>query len=324
MPSNPKVFLHDVPYEICTSVQTGLPLVATAYMRVLIEGILAAAQCQYPVTICHYVVMANHIHLIIIVKDPSDVSKFMGYLKSELAHSINRLLGRTGQSFWMEGYDSVMILSPEKLLERMEYIYLNPTHAGLVRSIERYPGLNTYNCLSTELTTKTGKKISRDVVGELPEKYLNKRQREELASVWLEGRGLEFQLKIEPWAWLQSYESSRTWDVKQTRIEFLSKLKAKEQQLSLEKKSVIGAEALESQDIRMAYKSKRSGKKMLCMSHCPDQRRRVIDILKTQIFYARQSYQMRKAGKHNALPPPGFFLPGGALLANAIFPLFHL
>ena len=44
MPSPPKTFFHNSPYEICTSVQTELPLVATDHMKLLIEGVLGAAQ----------------------------------------------------------------------------------------------------------------------------------------------------------------------------------------------------------------------------------------------------------------------------------------
>lgn len=324
MPSNPKVFIHNVPYDICTSVQTGLPLVATDYMKILIEGVLAASQTLYPVTICHYVVMTNHIHILLIVKDPEDVPKFMHYLKLELAHAINRLLGRTGQNFWVEGYDSVMLLSPEKFLERMEYLYLNPTVAGLERSIDKYPGVNSFCCLFKTLATKNGKKISRDQVVELPERYLNKKQRRDLALTLLEAPGLEYQIKIEPWAWLDCYTSSREWNLNEVRESFLARLRAEEARIAKKKFSVIGADELEAQDIRKAYRSHRTGKKMICMSHCPEQRKTVINFIKLQIRRAREAYQRRKAGEKSALPPPGFFLPGGALLANLVLPLFRL
>jgi len=324
MPSPPKTFFHNIPYEICTSVQTGLPFVATDYMKLLIEGVLGAAQTLYPVTICHYVVMTNHIHMLLIVKDPEDIPKFMHYLKLELAHAVNRLLGRTGQSFWVEGYDSPMVLSPEKFLERMEYLYLNPTDAGLERSIEKYPGSNSFSSLSETLATKSCKKVSRDQVPELPERYLNKKQRRELANMLSEVRGINYELKIEPWAWLQCYSSSKEWDLNEVRERFLTCLRAEEARIAKAKVSVIGAERLEAQDIRQAYKSERSGKKMICMSHCPEQRRTVIEFVKNQTRRAREAYQRRKAGESSALPPPGFFLPGGALLANLVFPLFQL
>lgn len=322
MPSNPKIFINRVPYEVCTSVQRGLPFVATRYMKVLLEGILAAAQSLYPVTVCGYVVMGNHLHFLLIVQDPEDLARFMGYFKTEVAHVLNRLLGRTGESFWEDGYDSVMILSPEKFLERMEYIYLNPAAAGLVRSIEEYPGLSTYGALRTEKQVKSCKKVSRDAVEELPEGYLSKRTREALAERFLEGPGLEYELKVEPWAWLDCYTSSRAWDVDETREAFEARLKDRERELAKERASVLGANALESQEIRKEYRSERDGKRMLCMSHCPEQRRTVIQYLKVQIAEARESYRRRKRGEHGVLPPPGFFLPGGALLANLVLPIF--
>ena len=322
MPSPPKVFIHNMPYEICTSVRSGLPLVATDYMKFLIEGILASAQTLFPVTICHYVVMANHIHLIIVVENPEHVHQFMRHFKTELSHAINRLLGKTGESFWVDGYDSVIILSPEKLLERMEYIYLNPQRAGLVRTIQEYPGLHTYSALSSERTEIAAKKISRDALGELPQRVLTKAERQHLAHTLSEGKGAEYSLVVEPWAWLKCFSSS--WKREELYRNFQLRIAEKERSIALEKKTVLGAHALESQDIRTPYKSKRRGKKMLCLSDCPRQRSSVINFLKTQTTKARDDYQRRKAGDRNALPTPVFFLPGGALLANLVFPILLL
>ena len=324
MPSPPKVFIHNLPYEICTSVQTGLPFVTTVYMKVIIEGVLAAAQTLFPVTICSYVVMGNHIHLIIVVDNPEDVHRFMGYFKTELGHSINRLLGKTGESFWVRGYDSVMLLSPEKVLQRMEYIYLNPQRAGMVRSIKNYPGLHTFFALTSEKTVIRARKVSRDEIGELPHRLLSKADRQLLAQTLLEGKGFDCELVVTPWAWLRCFSRATSWKIEDLCRRFSEQIEEKERAIARKIKTVLGTYALQTQDPRKTFKSQRKGKKMLCMTDCPKQRSSVLQFLKLEIAKAKEAYQRRKAGDRSALPPPGFFLPGGALLANLVFPILQL
>ena len=324
MPENPKLFVNNIPYELCTSVQSGLPLVPTEYMKILIQGAMAAAQSLYPVTICHYIVMANHIHFLIVVKDPADVPRFMDYLKTELAHCINRLLGATGRSFWMAGYDSVMILSPEKFVERMIYLYGNPSEVGLVTSIEKFPGLNSFGSLSTEETITLHKKISRNECFRLPEGRLSQQFQKELVQSFLDGKGLTYKLKIEPWAWMQCYTRSKGSNCETILEDFLSRLRKEENSRATKFAKFLGRAALISQEIRKQYKSTRSGLKMICLSDCIEQRKHVIGIIKTQISLARKAYQKRKLGDLSALPPPGFFFPGGALIANLVLPNFLL
>ena len=324
MPKNPKLFMNNVPVEICTSVQNGLPFVTTLYMELLLKGILAAAQTMFPVTICHFVIMANHIHLLIIVQDPNDVPRFMDYFKTETAIALNILKGTTGQSFWVSGYDSPSILSPEKFLERMLYLYLNPVEASLVPSIAMYPGVSTYNALLNGDTKEQFKKISRDAFTELPVGNLSDTFTAELAESYLDARGVINELRVEPWAWLNCYRECKNWKLEEVRERFLRTLNSEQQRVVAEKvqkkETFLGVEKLKSQQIRAPYHSKRSGKKMICLSGCAKQRDRMIEKFKELTKLARSSYQLRKAGFSSAAPPPGFFLPGGMLLANIVFP----
>lgn len=322
MPENPKLFIHNVPVEICTSVQRGLPFVHAIYLEILLKGILAAAQSLFPVTICHLVVMANHIHILIVVKNPEDVPRFMNYFKSETAHALNRLMGTTGQSFWLSGYDSPMILSAEKFLERMEYLYLNPVEASIVASASKYKGISTYDELLNGNSLKNYKKVSRSEVGELPYGKLSEEFQIEIAQAFLDGKGLTNELKIEPWAWLQCYDESKEWSPVKVKERFLLQLEESEKRIARENRQLVGNNCLE--DIRVPYHSKRSGKKMICLSDCPEQRSNLISKFKQLTKLARMSYQQRREGIRDASPPPGFFLPGGALLANIVLPQVFL
>ena len=83
-----------------------------------------------------YVVMANHVHLLIHPLVPP--SKLMQSVKGFSAREANKLLGRTGQAFWQnESYDHWIRDEPEFQRVR-RYIELNPVRAGLAAKPEDY------------------------------------------------------------------------------------------------------------------------------------------------------------------------------------------
>jgi len=84
-----------------------------------------------------YVVMANHVHLLIQPMIPPD--RLMKSLKGATAREANRLLGRTGEPFWQkESYDH-WVRDHTEFFRIRAYIENNPVKAGLVRSPEDYP-----------------------------------------------------------------------------------------------------------------------------------------------------------------------------------------
>ena len=84
--------------------------------------------------LCAWVVMPNHVHLLILPHVP--VAVLMKWLKGSTARGANRTLGRTGQPFWQdESYDHYLRNS-NQIDRTIAYIEENPVSAGLVRSAE--------------------------------------------------------------------------------------------------------------------------------------------------------------------------------------------
>ena len=83
-----------------------------------------------------WVVMANHVHLLITPQTP--VSKLMQSLKRFTAREGNRILRTTGQPFWQdESFDR--LVRGETEFERIaHYIEMNPVKAGLVETPEAF------------------------------------------------------------------------------------------------------------------------------------------------------------------------------------------
>jgi len=84
-----------------------------------------------------WVVMPNHIHLLVLPRVP--VSRFMKWLKGSTARSGNLILGRTGNRFWQdESYDHYLRDS-RQLNRTVAYIEENPVAAGLVPDARCWP-----------------------------------------------------------------------------------------------------------------------------------------------------------------------------------------
>ena len=84
-----------------------------------------------------YVVMANHVHLLVVPY--ISPTRFLQSLKSYTARQANKLLGRTGEPFWQqESYDHWVRDEAERR-RIISYIENNPVKAGLVNSPRNYP-----------------------------------------------------------------------------------------------------------------------------------------------------------------------------------------
>src|ERR1022692_1174953 len=86
-----------------------------------------------------FVVMANHVHLLVLPR--VSPSRFLQTLKGYTAREANRLLGRTGQPFWQaESYDHSGRDDREsdRIKGYIENIENNPVKAGLVANAEDY------------------------------------------------------------------------------------------------------------------------------------------------------------------------------------------
>ena len=91
-----------------------------------------------------YVLMTNHVHLLLSAGNVLAVSRMMKALGQEYAHYINWRHHRTGP-LWDGRYQSCVVQDETYLLVCQRYIELNPVRAGMVR----YPGhyrWSSYRC----------------------------------------------------------------------------------------------------------------------------------------------------------------------------------
>jgi putative transposase len=105
--------------------------------RVVVEAILNGQNTCHHYRLHAFVVMANHVHLLLTPTAP--VSKLMNWLKGTTARRVNQILGLTGKALWQdESYDR-LVRNEGEFRRIQAYIEENPVRAGLVAAPEDYP-----------------------------------------------------------------------------------------------------------------------------------------------------------------------------------------
>lgn len=107
----------------------------------IIGSCLARAIENFGVLLYGYVWMSNHGHLLLRAPK-NNLPDFMTYLNGQIALEVNRFLGRRHQ-LWGRRYSAAQVLDEAMELELLAYVLANPQNAGLVGSIEDWPGLSS-------------------------------------------------------------------------------------------------------------------------------------------------------------------------------------
>src|SRR5208337_1748561 len=93
---------------------------------------------KYRFTLYHYVMMTNHVHL---VMEPSEggggLSEIMKGINLAYAQHYKRKYSHSGH-FWQDRYKSIIISKDEYLLACGSYVELNPVRAKMVKDPKDY------------------------------------------------------------------------------------------------------------------------------------------------------------------------------------------
>jgi len=94
-----------------------------------------------------YILMTNHVHLLVTQEQSDGLSAMMQSLGRRYVRYINDRYRRTG-TLWEGRYKAALVDSERYLLACYRYIELNPVRAGMVASPERHPWTSyRYNAL---------------------------------------------------------------------------------------------------------------------------------------------------------------------------------
>jgi putative transposase len=98
---------------------------------------LEKAAADWRCAIHAYVLMTNHVHLLVTPEAETGIAKLMQSVGRRYVQYINRSYKRTG-SLWEGRYKSSLIQAETCLLTCLRYIELNPVRAGMVQDPGQY------------------------------------------------------------------------------------------------------------------------------------------------------------------------------------------
>jgi len=111
---------------------------ATLFIDVL-RSYVAAGKFQ----VHDFVVMPDHVHLLVTVGSGMSIEKAMQFIKGGFSYRLKKELGYSGE-VWQRGYSEVRVEDRQSFLQLRNYIAENPVRAGLVDSPEKFPYCFTY------------------------------------------------------------------------------------------------------------------------------------------------------------------------------------
>ncbi|PHS31219.1 MAG: hypothetical protein COA95_07190 [Methylophaga sp.] len=95
---------------------------------------LSKSDCQLHA----YVIMSNHLHLLLTPTDKTQLSRFMQTMANRYVRYFNASRNQTG-TIWEGRFKSCLVDSDNYLFTLYRYIEMNPLHANMVQSLTDYP-----------------------------------------------------------------------------------------------------------------------------------------------------------------------------------------
>jgi putative transposase len=110
-----------------------LPYLGSAEARDLFLDALERTRLRYRIVVAGYVVMPEHVHLLIGEPEKGDVSAAVHALKLSVS------MRRTQRPFWQARYYDFLVHNDRKRIEKLRYMHRNPVVRDLVEKPEDWP-----------------------------------------------------------------------------------------------------------------------------------------------------------------------------------------
>jgi putative transposase len=138
MPRHSRLVIPDVPLHIWQRAVDRRACFGGIHDYELYLGLVSELSRKFDCRVHAYVLMTNHVHLVLSSPDTQGYSLFMKDLAQRYATKFNRSNARGGP-LWEGRFRSSPLDTVEYLLICHRYVELNPVRAGMVNSPDEYP-----------------------------------------------------------------------------------------------------------------------------------------------------------------------------------------
>ena len=121
-----------------TKTSMGLRLLQSERNACLLIDVLRSLVAEHRFTLHDFVIMPDHIHLLIEICEDMTIEKAMQLIKGRFSHCLSNERGYKGE-VWQRGFTEAQVMNKQAFESHREYIAENPVKAGLAASEKEYP-----------------------------------------------------------------------------------------------------------------------------------------------------------------------------------------
>ncbi len=107
-------------------------------MAELLIDVLRAQVKLRRFTVHEFVIMPDHVHILLTVPGEVSVEKAMQFIKGGFSLRAKRELDFSGE-IWQRGFSDVRVLDEQSFEQHRAYVHNNPVKRGLAEAPEEYP-----------------------------------------------------------------------------------------------------------------------------------------------------------------------------------------
>jgi hypothetical protein len=318
-------------YEVVPRTKEHLPMPPTLTSNELRLGILGRAQRDSKVELCHFVDMNSHGHNLVVSKEEEDLCNFYMELNKKTTDATKALLGLRSLSLWEHRVGVPKILTLKDAIERVVYLYCNPSKAALCETIDDYPGVNSWKAfLTAEPAVDAQVEIEAHwypvaAIPRIPRsRALSRRQDEELCiKMKQSAKRQKHTIIVKPFKWLEVFGITKPEKIESIRQDIIRRVREAEAEYR-SKRAQAGKRAFKPAELQKeAYMrhhvSVKQGKKIVVI--CSDSVLRAQELARYRyiVKVCRDNYAKAKAGVRVEWPPGTFtpWFPPGFVFPNS-------
>ncbi len=103
----------------------------------LLIDVLRSLVAEHCFKLHDFVIMPDHVHLLLTVSDAMTIEKAMQLIKGRFSHRLSHELAYKGE-VWQRGFAEEQVMNRESFDAHSRYIAENPVKAGLATAVDEY------------------------------------------------------------------------------------------------------------------------------------------------------------------------------------------
>jgi|SRR5579863_1436017 REP-associated tyrosine transposase len=142
-------------FFVTTKTSMGRRLLQTDRNAGLLIDVLRSLVAERSFELHDFVIMPDHVHLLMTVDEGMTVEKAMQLVKGRFSFRLKQEFGVAGE-VWQRGFSEVQVMNRESFEQHRKYIAENPVKAGLADSPDEYPYCFCYLAKMKEAARREG------------------------------------------------------------------------------------------------------------------------------------------------------------------------